>query len=108
MSFFVESVRLYEIIHQTMIAFYGGSGARPKAKESHSTEHENLDGEDEDLDKVVRLDRSLSRWENRLPNHLRWNLLETTQDEISQRQAVILRMRYVRQSHLHSSCFVRY
>lgn len=95
MSFFVESVRLYEIIHQTMIAFYGGSGARPKAKESHSTEHENLDGEDEDLDKVVRLDRSLSRWENRLPNHLRWNLLETTQDEISQRQAVILRMRFL-------------
>ncbi|KAF7552841.1 hypothetical protein G7Z17_g4013 [Cylindrodendrum hubeiense] len=93
-SFFVESVRLYEIIHQTMIAFYGGSGARPKAKDSHSTDHDS-DGEDQDLDKVVRLDRSLSKWENSLPNHLKWNLLDTTTDEISQRQAVILRMRFL-------------
>ncbi|KAH7121526.1 fungal-specific transcription factor domain-containing protein [Dactylonectria macrodidyma] len=94
-SFFVESVRLYEIIHKTMIAFYGVSGSRHKAKEPHSTDYDNSDSEDEALDKVVQLDRSLSKWENRLPNHLRWNMLDTTSDEISQRQAVILRMRFL-------------
>ncbi|KAL6366158.1 hypothetical protein LRP88_00255 [Fusarium phalaenopsidis] len=78
-SFFVESVRLYEIIHQTMIALYGGS-------------HNN---DDEDLDKVVQLDRSLSKWEKKLPDHLKWNMLEANKDEISRRQAVILRMRFL-------------
>ncbi|KAK7420350.1 hypothetical protein QQX98_002773 [Neonectria punicea] len=94
-SFFVQSVRLYEIIHQTMIAFYGGSGSRPKTKDLHLHDTDHADGEDEDLDKVVRLDRSLSRWENSLPTHLRWNALDTTADEISRRQTVILRMRFL-------------
>ncbi|KPM41410.1 hypothetical protein AK830_g5133 [Neonectria ditissima] len=94
-SFFVQSVRLYEIIHQTMIAFYGVSGNRPKTKDPHLHDSETNDGEDEDLDKVVRLDRSLSRWENSLPTRLRWNSLDTTVDEISRRQTVILRMRFL-------------
>ncbi|KAF4984053.1 hypothetical protein FZEAL_666 [Fusarium zealandicum] len=95
-SFFVESVRLYEIIHQTMITFYGGShSGRCKAREPHTVDHEASDNDDEDLDKVVQLDRSLSKWESKLPNHLRWNSLDTNNDEISRRQAVILRMRFL-------------
>lgn len=93
-SFFVRSVRLYEIIHKTMIAFYDGSqGNRPKEKESHF-DLEGLDVEDEDLDRVVQLDRCISRWQSKLPDHLRWELLELNKDEIARRQAVILRMRY--------------
>ncbi|KAF4964594.1 hypothetical protein FSARC_7500 [Fusarium sarcochroum] len=98
-SFFVRSVRLYEIIHKTMIAFYGGShSSRSKEKEahsSHSSDPDSSDNEDEDLDRVVQLDRCISRWESKLPDHLRWDLLETNKDEISRRQAVILRMSIV-------------
>lgn len=95
-GFFVESVRLYEIIHQTMIAFYGGShSGRCRAKEPHISDHDSSDNDDEDLDKVVQLDRSLSKWEKKIPDHLKWNMLDANEDEISRRQAVILRMRYV-------------
>ncbi|EWG49267.1 hypothetical protein FVEG_08843 [Fusarium verticillioides 7600] len=94
-SFFVRSVRLYEIIHKTMIAFYDGSqGSKPKEKESHF-DLEGLDGEDENLDRVVQLDRCISRWQSKLPDHLRWELLESNTDEIARRQAVILRMRFL-------------
>ncbi|KAM5371746.1 hypothetical protein ACJZ2D_007811 [Fusarium nematophilum] len=94
-SFFVQSVRLYEIIHQTMVTFYGGSNSsRTRARESHASD-QGSDTDDDDLDKVVQLDRSLSKWESKLPNHLRWNLLDGNKDEISRRQAVILRMRFV-------------
>lgn len=93
-SFFVESVRLYEIIHETMIAFYGGSGGRPKRIDSHASDHhDSLDSEDEDLDRIVQLDRSLSRWEARLPEHLKWGYLDRNKHEISRRQTVILRIR---------------
>ncbi|CZR44333.1 uncharacterized protein FPRO_14094 [Fusarium proliferatum ET1] len=94
-SFFVRSVRLYEIIHKTMIAFYDGSqGNRTKEKESHF-DLEGVDGEDEDLDRVVQLDRCISRWQSKLPDHIRWELLESNKDEIARRQAVILRMRFL-------------
>lgn len=94
-SFFVRSVRLYEIIHKTMIAFYSPTQAgRSKDKEAHS-DSESVDGEDEDLDRVVQLDRCISRWESKLPDHLRWDLLESNRDEIARRQTVILRMRLV-------------
>ncbi|CAG1969781.1 unnamed protein product [Fusarium graminearum] len=93
-SFFVQSVRLYEIIHKTMMAFYSHiQENRYKEKETYS-DPECSDGEDDDLDRVVQLDRCISRWESRLPKHLRWDLLESNTDKIAQRQAVILRMRF--------------
>jgi hypothetical protein len=94
-SFFVRSVRLYEIIHKTMIAFYShAKDSRCKEKDTHS-DPESSDGEDEDLDSVVQLDRCISRWESRLPTHLKWDLLESNTDKIAQRQSVILRVRLV-------------
>ncbi|KAL6916560.1 hypothetical protein FSST1_008055 [Fusarium sambucinum] len=94
-SFFVRSVRLYEIIHKTMMAFYSHiQDSRSKEKETYS-DPESSDGEDDDLDRVVQLDRCISRWESKLPNHLRWDLLESNTDKIAQRQAVILRMRFL-------------
>ncbi|RSL63252.1 hypothetical protein CEP54_005324 [Fusarium duplospermum] len=68
---------------------------RCKAKEHHVSDHDSSDNDDEDLDKVVQLDRSLSKWEKKLPDHLKWNMLEANKDEISRRQAVILRMRFL-------------
>ncbi|KAH6993592.1 fungal-specific transcription factor domain-containing protein [Fusarium venenatum] len=68
--------------------------SRSKEKETYS-DPESSDGEDDDLDRVVQLDRCISRWESRLPNHLRWDLLESNTDKIAQRQAVILRMRFL-------------
>ncbi|KAM0280229.1 hypothetical protein ACHAQH_004187 [Verticillium albo-atrum] len=94
-AFFVNSVQLYEIIHRTIIAYYGGASGRPKGKESQGSDDGSPDGDDEDFDKVVQLDRSLSKWEQRLPVHLRWTSLETTTDDISRRQSVILRMRFL-------------
>ncbi|WXC46599.1 hypothetical protein QX201_006312 [Fusarium graminearum] len=67
---------------------------RYKEKETYS-DPECSDGEDDDLDRVVQLDRCISRWESRLPKHLRWDLLESNTDKIAQRQAVILRMRFL-------------
>ncbi|KAF4445354.1 hypothetical protein F53441_10903 [Fusarium austroafricanum] len=94
-SFFVRSVRLYEIIHRTMVAFYDGSQiVRSKEKESNY-DPEGDDGEDEDLDRVIQLDRCMSRWQSKLPDHLRWDLLDSNQDQISKRQAIILRMRFL-------------
>ncbi|KPA36366.1 cutinase transcription factor 1 beta [Fusarium langsethiae] len=68
--------------------------SRYKEKETHS-DLESSDGEDDDLDRVVQLDRCISRWESRLPNHLRWDFLGSNSDKIAQRQAVILRMRFL-------------
>ncbi|KAM0322186.1 hypothetical protein ACHAQA_009676 [Verticillium albo-atrum] len=94
-AFFVKSVQLYEIIHRTIIAFYGGTGGRPKCKESQASDNGIADGEDDDFDMVVQLDRSLSKWEQSLPAQLRWSSLEATTDDISRRQSVILRMRFL-------------
>ncbi|RBR08995.1 uncharacterized protein FIESC28_10058 [Fusarium coffeatum] len=68
--------------------------SRSKDKDAHS-DSESADSEDEDLDRVVQLDRCISRWEAKLPVHLRWDLLESNKDEIARRQAVILRMRFL-------------
>lgn len=92
-SFFVRSVRLYEIIHKTMIAFYSPTQTGHSKDKEANSDSESVDGEDEDLDRVVQLDRCISRWESKLPDHLRWDLLESNKDEIARRQTVILRMR---------------
>ncbi|RXG42334.1 hypothetical protein VDGE_09607 [Verticillium dahliae] len=94
-AFFVKSVQLYEIIHRTIIAFYGGTMGCSKSKQSQGSDSGSSDGDDDDFDKVVQLDRSLSHWEQRLPVHLRWTSLVDTADEVSRRQTVILRMRFL-------------
>lgn len=66
-----------------------------KSKQSQGSDSGSSDGDDDDFDKVVQLDRSLSHWEQRLPVHLRWTSLVDTADEVSRRQTVILRMRFL-------------
>ncbi|KAJ5679442.1 hypothetical protein N7462_007686 [Penicillium macrosclerotiorum] len=82
-SFFIESVRLYEIIHRVVLAFYRG-------KPSKERQNEHAD----DLDVVIQLDRSLSKWELNLPDHLQWGKLSSTVDEVVRRQLIILRVRF--------------
>ncbi|RGP67012.1 hypothetical protein FLONG3_8670 [Fusarium longipes] len=75
-------------------AFSHTKGGGYKEKEINSDD-ETSDGEDDALDRVVQLDRCLSRWESKLPKHLQWDSIESNTDTISQRQVVILRMRFL-------------
>jgi hypothetical protein len=92
--FFVKSVQLYEITHRAIISLYGDKCQKTGGKSSPLHNGQVLE-EDEDIDTVVRLDRSLTRWESELPERLRWSQLQASEDKITQRQIVILQMRYV-------------
>ncbi|KAH8660148.1 fungal-specific transcription factor domain-containing protein [Xylariales sp. PMI_506] len=96
-SFFVKSVELYEIINHIIYAFYS---AHNSTSTSSSVLHlqdsagSNLSSIDEnDLGPLIKLDKSLSLWERSLPNHLIYERLEQTEDEIYKRQTVILYIR---------------
>jgi hypothetical protein len=93
-TFFVKSVRLYEIMYRIINELYGSMNSTSKPKRG-SPDSEDREGEsDDDLDIVVRLDRCLNRWEHRIPLHLKWEELASSRtDEIHKRQTVILRMR---------------
>lgn len=92
-TFFVKSVRLYEIMNRIINELYGSMNGPSKTKRG-TPESDNPEEEaDDDLDIVVRLDRCLNRWESRIPPHLKWEQLSANGDEIHKRQTVILRMR---------------
>lgn len=92
--FFVKSIHLYEITHRAIISLYGdkclkNGGKIPPPHAGHPLEDE------EDINTVVRLDRSLTKWESDLPERLRWSQFQALEDKIAQRQTVILQMRFV-------------
>jgi hypothetical protein len=88
-SFFMKSVELYEIINQIRVTFY--SPTRP----SHSNDGSGspIDTSEEDLGSLIGLDKALGKWERSLPEHLRFVRVEEIDNEVFQRQAVILHMR---------------
>lgn len=90
MAFFVKSVELYEIINRMTTTVYSSSSTKRCKKEQSPAQAE---GPDEDLETIISLDYSLSQWEKRVPEHLNVEFLELSNDEISKRQAVILRIR---------------
>lgn len=89
-AFFAKSVELHEIINRMTMTVYSGAGTKRCKKERCPIQAE---GTDEDLETIISLDKSLSQWEQRVPEHLNVELLELSSDEISKRQAVILRIR---------------
>lgn len=92
-TFFVKSVRLYEIMYRIINELYGSMNSAPKPKRGSPDSPDIEEESDDSLDIVVRLDRCLNRWENKIPSHLKWEELSVNGDEIHKRQTVILRMR---------------
>ena len=90
-AFFTKSIELYEIINRATSSTCSG-GAAKGCKRSHNDG--SSDGTDKDLGTVMCLDESLSQWKQGVPEHLRYESVESSNDEISKRQAVILHIRY--------------
>ncbi|KAK4235173.1 fungal-specific transcription factor domain-containing protein [Achaetomium macrosporum] len=84
-SFFVQSVQLYEIIHLSIIAFYLTGEAEPSSQGAR----------EKDLETLLRLDSALETWEQNLPSHLCFATVEDLKNDICKRQAVILRLRFL-------------
>ncbi|KAL2128285.1 hypothetical protein VTI74DRAFT_9386 [Chaetomium olivicolor] len=88
-SFFVQSVQLYEIIHLSIIAFY-------LTNEVDTSSEPNPQGSREkDLETLLRLDSALEMWEQGLPPHLCFATVQDSENGICKRQAVILRLRFL-------------
>jgi hypothetical protein len=87
-SFFVKSVELYEITHRVLLGLYSEPGSQPRCS-THD------DGQDEDVAKVMQLDSAMVKWEESLPRFLILSDPDVASNEVSHRQAVILRIRYV-------------
>lgn len=92
-AFFARSIELYELMNRTILSGSSGGIARRFKKDPHAGAPECLE---EDLGTILALDEALSQWEQRVPDHLRLGSPGSSDDEISKRQAVILRIRYAR------------
>ncbi|KAK4118552.1 hypothetical protein N657DRAFT_583484 [Parathielavia appendiculata] len=84
-SFFVQSVRLYEIIHLSIVAFYLPGETEPGSQGAREN----------DLETMLRLDSALGTWEQELPSHLCFATIQDVGNDICRRQAVILRLRFL-------------
>lgn len=93
-SFFLKSVRLYEIINRIINELYGVAGD-PFHERRGNAEYSDrmMEGDEDNLDIVVKLDRCLNKWKSRTPEHLKWEKLASTAHPIHKRQTVILHMR---------------
>ncbi|KAK4096161.1 hypothetical protein N658DRAFT_519361 [Parathielavia hyrcaniae] len=84
-SFFVQSVRLYEIIHLSIVAFYLTGETEPGSQAAR----------EKDLETLLRLDSAIESWEQQLPSHLCFAKILDSDNDICKRQAVILRLRFL-------------
>ncbi|KEF62745.1 uncharacterized protein A1O9_00718 [Exophiala aquamarina CBS 119918] len=97
-DFFVETLGLYEILYDILVAFYSSSIADDGSGEGRWARY--FGGSEPDTNKgpsVHAIDRRLIRWEANLPSHLKTEQV-STQTETNKyfvRQAVILRQRYL-------------
>lgn len=96
LSFFIKSVKLYEIINQAISAFYSAS-----AHEQHPPGSTTPTSEKDDLAMLLKLDEDLLEWERSLPGYLvfyKLNEMEARQRSMTDcrpRQAVILHIRFL-------------
>lgn len=93
-SFFVASIELYNISHRILQEFY----CSPVSCRRRASSLERM-GIDEDLGIVMKLDSSLSNWQDGLPEHLITSHPECTKNKVSHRQAIILQIRLDNSSH---------
>jgi hypothetical protein len=97
-DFFVETLSLYEILYDILVAFYSSSMADDSPGEGKWARY--FGGSEPDTNKnpsVHAIDRRLIRWEANLPSHLKTER-PSSHPETNRyfvRQAVILRQRYV-------------
>lgn len=87
-SFFVASIELYNISHRILQEFYGS----PVSYRRRASSLERM-GMDDELGIVMKLDSSLSNWQDGLPEHLSTSHPECSKNKVSHRQAIILQIR---------------
>ena len=90
LSFFSKSIELYEIINRITLAIYSSAEMKRCKKDPGANPPVSVD---EDLATVMELDEALGIWKRRLPDHLSIEFLYIFEDDVIQRQAVILRIR---------------
>lgn len=90
MAFFVKSLHLYGIINDILLALYQGHQEAAQKDIHSSLFHQAETG---DIARVFRLDQALMKWAQSLPLHLRLSSLDSAQNDLFLRQAVVCRSR---------------
>ncbi|KAK5075323.1 hypothetical protein LTR64_001529 [Lithohypha guttulata] len=95
MSFYVNHLKLFEILHDVLFQFYSSSAGRSQPA---GEAYEKYFGQSQGQLSVLGLDQRILDWERNLPEHFRvetYSLIDTS-GSIPYRQAVVLH-----QIHLH-------
>lgn len=93
-AFFVESLRLYNIMNDILLELYMRSESN-SAKDQHSRDTEQSDYESIELVTILKLDHDLMQWGRSLPLHLRISSPESAENTIIQMQSVVCRARFL-------------
>lgn len=92
-SYLINVVELFEIVHRAVPLLYDQVSDPSKFAErvglSDSRYREDI------LVTALHFDSCLSKWEHNLPPPLRLGVNVSAEDEFDQRQAIILRIRYI-------------
>ena len=90
MAFFVESLRLYDIMNDVLLELYTREN---NIKGRQDTASHRSDYDSVDLATILKLDRALMLWGQSLPPHLRISSPESAQNVTFQMQSIVCRAR---------------
>ena len=91
-AFFVESLRLYDIMNDILLELYTNT-EYTTAKDQHGVAAQQTDHEPTDLRTILKLDQALMQWGRSLPPHLRISSLESMENVTFQMQSIVCRAR---------------
>ncbi|KAI8963458.1 hypothetical protein F5Y11DRAFT_365044 [Daldinia sp. FL1419] len=92
-AFLTNSLELYEIINQIMLAFYTSESIINEGTSFESRNTTNTSTSE--LITVIKLDDALNKLENNLPSYLKLTCPNISEDEILHRRAVIMKIRFL-------------
>ena len=92
MSFFVESLRLYDIMNDILVELYINA-ENSVDKKQHGTAFQQQSIESVDLTTILKLDQALMMWGRSLPPHLRISSAESIGSTTFQVQSIVCRAR---------------
>jgi hypothetical protein len=92
MAFFVESLRLYNIMNDILLELYT-SFEESSTKDQHSKNNQQSDYESIDMATILKFDHDLMQWGRSLPPHLRISSPESAENITVQMQSVVCRAR---------------
>ncbi|KAJ5306304.1 hypothetical protein N7508_005319 [Penicillium antarcticum] len=92
LKFYTKSLELYEILNDILLSLYKSPTPPSKPENSHNSYFNSFD---DGQVAVFRLDHALSTWSLDLPPHLRTSSPLSSRDPISDRQSIVLRLRFL-------------